>query len=453
MYKRTLIANRGEIALRILRALKELDVETVVVYTNVDKDLPFVKMADYSVCIGQDDSKNSYLNTYKILSVATMMKCDSIHPGIGFLAENDKFAKLCKKVGIDFIGPSAEHILLMGNKNKAKEVAIKCGLPTINGSYGSIHSIKEAADIAEKIGYPILLKAAYGGGGKGIRIVNSFDELQKIYNICVKEATAAFGNGELLIEKYIKNIRHIEVQIIGDKYGNLIHLGERECTIQRSKQKVIEETPSMNIQPIVREKLIADAVKLGKHLKYVGPGTVEFLVHPDGKYYFLEMNTRLQVEHTITELVTGVDIVKEQLRVSSGNELSIKQTDIQIKNYAIQARVLAEYFSNNMFKNSFGKIEHWHMPNGAGIRVDEGYDIESEVTPHYDSLLAKVCCYDKTKELAVKKLSFALKEIEILGIETNIPVLLEIINDEKFLCGNYNENFLEEIIKKMQKKV
>lgn len=451
MYKRTLIANRGEIALRILRVLNELNIESVVVYTNVDKDLPYVRLADYSVCIGQDNSKESYLDTYKILSVATMMNCDSIHPGIGFLAENDKFAALCKTIGINFIGPSPEHILLMGNKNSAKDVADECGLPVIRGGKQSVHSIEEAAEVAQEIGYPVLLKAAYGGGGKGIRVANSYCELQERYTICVKEAVAAFGNDELLIEQYIENTRHIEVQIIGDRYGNMVHLGERECTIQRLKQKVIEETPCMNIKKELREKLLSDSLKLGKYLKYEGPGTIEFLVQPDGKYYFLEMNTRLQVEHTITELITGIDIVKEQFKVSSGQELSIKQSDIRLNKYALQARILAESFSNEIFTNSFGRIEHWYMPSGAGIRVDAGYCAGATVTPYYDSLLAKVCCCDKTKEYAIKKLQFALREIEIKGVETNISILQRILKDKRFFSGEYNENFFEEITEKTKR--
>ena len=446
MYKKTLVANRGEIALRIIKALKELGVETVAVYSRADKDMPYTKMADHSICIGNSNASDSYLNTYKILSAATITKCDSIHPGIGFLAENDRFAKLCSQVGIDFIGPDSNHIYLMGNKSKAKEIAQECGLPIIKGGHEIINSADDCKNIATVIGYPVILKAVYGGGGKGIRVIESADDIKNGLELCKKEAKLAFNNCDIIVEKYLENMRHVEVQIIGDKYGNVIHLGDRECTIQRSKQKIIEEAPCLNINSETRKRLHVDAIKLAKHIGYVGPGTVEFIVLSDGSYFFLEMNTRLQVEHTITELVTGVDIVKEQIRVCSGENLSIYQSDVNINGYAIQGRVLAEAVKDG-FRPSFGKIINWHMPGGPGVRVDGGYSAGTTVSPYYDSLLAKICCYDQTKELAVKKMCLALREIEIKGINHNIAILKYIVNDTKFLNGDYNERYFDQLIK------
>lgn len=445
-YKRMLVANRGEIAMRIIKALKEMGIEAIAVYSKVDKELPYTRVADQKICIGKSNAKESYLDTYKILSAATVAGCDSIHPGIGFLAENSNFANLCKKVGIDFIGPSPENIETMGNKKKAKEIAELCGVPIVKGNIDPVKSADECIKIADEIGYPILLKAAYGGGGKGIRTVYSKHEMETNYRLCVKEAQAAFGNSEMIVEQYLENTRHVEVQILGDIHGNVIQLGDRECTIQRTKQKVIEEAPCQNIKGNIRENLQKDAVKLAKKIGYIGPGTVEFLVLPDGSYYFLEMNTRLQVEHTITELITGIDLVKEQIRVCSGEKLQIKQENINLNGYALQARIMAESAENG-FQPSFGKIEFWHMPGGAGVRVDSGYMLGAEVTPYYDSLLTKICCHDVTKELAVRKMIVAMKEIEISGIESNIKIIQRILNDSNFLCGNYDENYLENIAK------
>lgn len=442
-----LVANRGEIALRIIRTLKEMGIKTVAVYSKADKGMPYTKLADESICIGLLSSRDSYLNTYKILSVATMTGCDSIHPGIGFFAESDNFSKLCQKAGIHFIGASSEQIQNMGNKKSAKEIADRHGLPTIKGSSNPIQSIEDCIQSAEEIGYPVILKATYGGGGKGIRVIHSVDEIENCFELCRKEAQASFGNNEVILEQYLNNTRHVEVQIVGDKYGNVIHLGDRECTIQREKQKILEEAPCQNIDENIRQQLYDHAVRLGKAIGYVGVGTIEFLVLPDNRYYFLEMNPRLQVEHTITELITGIDIVKKQIQMCGGEKLSITQSDVSFTGYALQCRVLAESVKNG-FHPSIGIIDDWYMPGGLGVRVDSGYAVKTMVSPYYDSLLVKICCHTLTKVDAVNKMSIALQEIVIAGIENNIEVLKYIMADPEFLVGNYDEKYFAKVVEK-----
>lgn len=448
-YKKTLVANRGEIAVRVIKALKEMGIKTVAVYSYADRDALHTKIADESVCIGPANAIESYLNTYRILSAASMKQVDSIHPGIGFLAENSDFPELCNEYGLDFIGPSSDIINLMGNKDRAKKVARDCGLPIIKGSDSPVKSLDECRNIIKQIGTPVVLKAASGGGGKGIRIIADEMHINTSYNLCKKEAEAAFHNDDLIIEQFLQDTRHVEVQVLGDKYGNVIHLGDRECTIQRANQKLIEEARCININDEIREKLYTDAVKLAKHIGYVGAGTVEFLVLQNGKHYFLEMNTRLQVEHTITELVTGIDIVKEQIKVSGGEKLTIRQEDVQFKNYAMQCRILAEDVKDS-FVPSFGKISGLSLPGGFGVRVDSGFACNDTITPYYDSLLLKLCCFAADKESAIKKMRVCLEEIYIDGIHTNIDFLKFIINDQRLLEGTYNEKYVGEKILEYQ---
>ncbi len=440
-----LVANRGEIALRIIKALKEMGYKTIAIYSRVDADALYTKIADEKICVGPAESKNSYLDTYKIISIAKLKNVDAIHPGIGFLAENADFAELCKENGINFIGPDREIIEQMGNKNSSKKIAYECEIPIIKGGNESVNSLQECKEVIKGIGYPVVLKASFGGGGKGIRLVKTEEDLDSNYKLCLKEAEAAFSNCEMLIEQYIENTRHIEVQILADQYGNVIHLGNRECTLQRTNQKVIEEACSVNISKKLEEKLYQDAIKLAKKIKYVGPGTVEFLVLPDETYYFLEMNTRLQVEHTITELVTDVDIVKNQIRVFNGEKLKINPGNIAFDKYAIECRILAEDI-NGSFMPSLGEITNWNMPGGNGVRIDTGYKSHDIVSPYYDSLLVKICCVGKCKEEALKKMSICLTEAIVEGVKTNIDFLHHIIKDERFASGKYDSRYIDTVI-------
>lgn len=446
-YNKVLVANRGEIAVRIIKALRELGISTVAVYSNVDKDSPHLRIADEKVCIG--DAKDSYLNVYKILSVATKYNVDAIHPGIGFMAESGEFARLCEQYNIGFIGPSSSLIDAIGNKSNAKIIAKECQVPVIEGATAPVNSYDECEELGEIIGFPVLLKATHGGGGKGIRIVNEKEKLKDNYNLCKKEAIAAFNNNELLIEKAIQGFKHFEVQILGDTYGNVVHLGDRECTLQRANQKVIEEARCQNIAEEVRQKIYEDALKIARHINYVGPGTIEFLVLRSGAYYFLEMNTRLQVEHTITELITGIDIVKEQIRIFEGERLSVTQEDITYDGYALQCRILAEDTRKGGMP-SIGKIAKWNMPGGFNVRVESGYGCGTVVSPYYDSLIAKICCKAPDKAQAVKKMSVCLEEMEIEGISTNVDFLKYLLGKHEFLEGHYTEEFMSKILEEYQ---
>lgn len=440
--KKVLIANRGEIAVRIIHALKELDMKTVAVYSEADKGALFTRIADECICIGASESIDSYLDPYRILSAALLKKVDSIHLGIGFLSEDDNFSELCKKCGIKLIAPDSSIIKIMGKKDQAKRIAAECNLPIIPGSIKPVKNLQECKEVIRKIGIPVVLKASYGGGGKAIRIIKNSDEIDSGYELCRKEAEVAFGNSDIIVEKYLENTRHIEVQIIGDKFGKIIHLGDRECTLQRRNQKMVEEARSENISDKLRKQLYAEAIALAKHIGYIGPGTVEFLVLPDEKHYFLEMNTRLQVEHTITELITGIDIVKQQILVFDDQPITIQQENITFNQYALECRVLAENVEKN-FQPCVGKISKLSLPGGFGIRVDSGYRSGDYVTPYYDSLLLKLSCLAKDKTSAIKKMNLGLQELEIEGINTNIDFLKDIINDKRFLSGNYDEKFIE----------
>ena len=442
-----LIANRGEIAVRIIRACKEMNIKTVAVYSEMDKDAMHTRLADEAVCIGPANSGKSYLNLKNIIEAANITGADSIHPGFGFLSENSQFTKICEESNIKFIGPSYQVIELMGNKSNAKELMKSAGVPVIPGSDGSVKGLKDAIKIASKIGYPIMLKAAAGGGGKGIRIVNSPEELESSYNIVKQEAKISFNDDEIYIEKFVKNPRHVEIQILADEHGNVIHLGERDCSIQRKNQKIIEETPSTAIDDKLRTKMGEAAIKAAKVAGYTSCGTIEFLVDRDKYFYFMEMNTRIQVEHPITEERTGIDIVKAQIKIAAGEPLKLKQKDIEFKGHSMECRINAENPSKN-FMPCPGTITGLNLPGGNGVRVDtaiyEGYTIP----PSYDSMIAKIITHGDTRNEAISKMKRALEEIVIEGVETNIDFLFKIIKNPNFIRGNFDTSFIEtEILK------
>ncbi len=443
-----LIANRGEIAVRIIRACKEMNMKTVAVYSEADKDAMHTRLADEAVCIGPANPSKSYLNLKNIIEAANITKADSIHPGFGFLSENSQFAKICEESNIKFIGPSYKVIELMGNKSNAKELMKSAGVPVIPGSNGSVKGLKDATEIAKKIGYPVMLKAAAGGGGKGIRIVNNPAELESNYNIVKQEAKVSFSDDEIYIEKFIKNPRHVEIQILADEYGNVVHLGERDCSIQRRNQKVIEETPSTAIDDKLRSKMGEAAIKAAKAAGYSSCGTIEFLVDSDKNFYFMEMNTRIQVEHPITEERTGIDIVKSQIRIAAGEKLKLKQREIKFQGHSIECRINSEN-PDKGFMPCPGTITGLNLPGGNGIRVDtaiyEGYTIP----PNYDSMIAKIITHGDTRNEAISKMKRALEETVIEGVNTNIDFLFKIIKNPNFIRGNFDTSFIEsEILKK-----
>ena len=437
-----LIANRGEIAVRIIRACREMNIKTVAVYSEADKDALHTKLADEAVCIGPAESRKSYLNIKNIITAAYLTGSDSIHPGFGFLSENAEFAKICEESNIKFIGPKDEVIDLLGNKVKAKEMMIKAGVPVIPGSDGSVKSLDEALKISNEIGYPVMIKAAAGGGGKGIRICLNNEELVANFNLVKQEAKISFNDDEIYLEKFIKEPRHVEIQILADEHGNVIHLGERDCSIQRRHQKIIEETPSTYIDDKLRNKMGKAAVKAAKILGYTNCGTVEFLVDCDKNFYFMEMNTRIQVEHPITEMRTGIDIVKEQIRIAGGEKLKYKQDDIVFRGCSIEARINAENPDKN-FMPCPGKIIGVNFPGGNGIRIDtaiyEGY----EIPPFYDSMIAKIIVCGSTRNEAIAKLKRALEELVIEGVTTNRDFVYEIIKNKDFIRGTFDTSFIE----------
>ncbi len=440
MFKKILIANRGEIALRIIRTCKEMNIKTVAVYSTADSDSLHVKFADEAVCVGPPKSSNSYLNISSIIAAAEVTNADAIHPGYGFLSENVSFAEICKEHDIKFIGPDVSAIAKMGDKSTAKETMQKAGVPTVPGSGGLLKSLDNAKKIANEIGYPIMIKATAGGGGKGMRMVKTQSQLEKAWNEAKREAKASFSNDGLYMEKFIEEPRHIEIQILADKHGNISHLSERDCSIQRRHQKLIEETPSPFIDQQIREKMGDAAVKAAKYIKYEGVGTIEFLADKHKNFYFMEMNTRIQVEHPITEQVTGVDLIKEQIRVAAGEKIS--NQNYYPNGFSIECRINAEDPENN-FRPSPGKIKYLHLPGGHGIRIDthiySGYDI----VPFYDSMIAKLISTGSTREEAITKMERALNEFVIEGIKTTIPLHLKILKNKNFLKGNFTTNFLE----------
>ncbi len=440
-----LIANRGEIAVRIIRACKEMNIKTVAVYSDIDKDALHTRLADEAICIGPAVASKSYLNIKNIIEAAYITGSDSIHPGFGFLSENAEFAKICEESNIKFIGPSSKAINLLGNKSNSKEIMKQAGIPVIPGSEGSIKGLHDAIKIAEQIGYPVMLKAAAGGGGKGIRIANNSSELETNYNLVKQEAKNAFNDDEIYIEKFIKEPRHVEIQILADEHGNIVHLGERDCSIQRKNQKVIEETPSTIINEKLRNKMGNAAIKAAKAANYTSCGTVEFLVDEDKNFYFMEMNTRIQVEHPITEMRTGIDLIKEQIRIAAGEELKFKQKEIEFKGHSIECRINAENSIKN-FMPCPGKIKEINLPGGNGIRVDTAIYNGYTIPPNYDSMLAKIITYGVTRNEAIAKMKRALQELVIDGIETNIDFLLDIIRNPDFIRGNFNTSFIEDKI-------
>ena len=443
-----LIVNRGEIAVRIIRACKEMNIKTVAVYSEIDKDAMHTKLADEAICIGPASSNKSYLNFKNIIEAAHITGADGIHPGFGFLSENSQFAKICEESNIKFIGPKYQVIELLGNKSNAKKLMESAGVPVIPGSKGSVTGLTDAIKTAEKIGYPVMLKAAAGGGGKGIRIANNCEELEKNYNIVKQEAKISFNDDEIYMEKFIKNPRHVEIQILADEHGNVIHLGERDCSIQRRNQKVLEETPSTAIDDKLRNKMGEAAVKAAKVAGYTSCGTIEFLVDSDKNFYFMEMNTRIQVEHPITEERTGIDIVKEQIKIAAGETLKLKQKDVEFRGYSMECRINAENPSKN-FMPCPGTITGLNLPGGNGVRIDtaiyEGYTIP----PTYDSMIAKIITHGDSRNEAISKMKRALEETVIEGVDTNIDFLFKIIKNPNFIRGNFDTSFIEkEILKK-----
>lgn len=443
MIKKVLIANRGEIAVRIIRACRDLGIEAVAVYSEADKDALHVQLADEAYCIGPKASKESYLNVTNIISIAKLTECDAIHPGYGFLAENADFAELCRECNITFIGPSPEAINKMGTKDIARETMKEAGVPIVPGSQGIINEIEEAIELANSMGYPVIIKATAGGGGKGIRVAKTEEELIKGINITQQEAATAFGNPGVYIEKYIEDFRHVEIQVMADQHGNVIHLGERDCSIQRRLQKLLEESPSPALTPEIREKMGEAAVKAAKAVDYTGAGTIEFIYdYRNQIFYFMEMNTRIQVEHPVTELVTGVDLVKEQILVASGKPLSIKQEEVTFTGWSIECRINAENPAKN-FMPSAGKIEMYLPPGGLGIRVDSAAYPGYEIPPYYDSMIAKVISYGSTREEAIARMRRALNEFVVEGIHTTIPFHLRLLEHDTFVKGDFNTKFLE----------
>ncbi|SFA41834.1 acetyl-CoA carboxylase, biotin carboxylase subunit [Anoxybacillus pushchinoensis] len=443
MIKKLLIANRGEIAVRIIRACKELGIETVAVFSEADREALHVQLADEAYCIGPKTSKDSYLNFTNIMSVATLTQCDAIHPGYGFLAENADFAELCRECNITFVGPSPEAITKMGTKDVARETMRQAGVPIVPGSQGIIESVDEAIALANEIGYPVIIKATAGGGGKGIRVARNEQELIKGITITQQEAATAFGNPGVYIEKYIEDFRHVEIQVLADTYGNVIHLGERDCTIQRRLQKLLEETPSPVLDEQMRQQMGEAAVKAAQAVQYTGAGTVEFIYdYRNRQFYFMEMNTRIQVEHPVTEMVTGVDLIKEQIRVASGEKLSLKQEDVTFNGWSIECRINAENPSKN-FMPSAGKIQMYLPPGGFGVRVDSAAYPGYTIPPYYDSMIAKLIVHAPTREEAIARMKRALSEFVIEGVHTTIPFHLKLLEHEKFVEGNFNTKFLE----------
>jgi acetyl-CoA carboxylase biotin carboxylase subunit len=440
MFQKILIANRGEIAVRIIRTCMYMGIKTVAVYSEADKDSLHVQLADESVCIGGNRSQDSYLNMENIITASINKGAEAIHPGFGFLSENPRFAELCETVGIHFIGPKSKAIELMGNKSKAREIMINAQVPVVPGSEGSVANLAEAKKIMEEIGYPVLIKASAGGGGKGMRIAYSDHEFAIAFETAKSEAKKAFGDDTMYLEKYIENPKHIEFQVLCDKYGNIIHLGERDCSIQRRNQKVIEEAPSL-ISDKLRKEMSQAAIKACRSVKYENAGTIEFLVKDD-LFYFIEMNTRIQVEHPVTEMVTGIDIIREQILIAAGEKLSYKQEEIKLMGHSIECRINAEN-PKLAFRPSPGHIDLLHIPSGPGVRCDSFVYQGFSIPPYYDSMIAKLIVHGQTRDMAIKKMQAALEEFVLGGIQTNQSFLYMILQDPKYKKGLFNTSFIE----------
>ena len=446
MFKKVLIANRGEIAVRVIRACRELGIPTVAVYSQADAKSLHVRLATDAYCIGPAPSGESYLNIPAIITTAIMTGCDAIHPGYGFMSERADFAEVCEQQGIKFIGPSSEAMRKMGDKATARRTMIENDVPVTPGT-GIVKTVEEVQEFGNRVGYPIILKATAGGGGKGMRVCRNDEDVKINMELCQAEAKNFFGNPDVYAEKFLENPRHIEVQIIGDSFGNVVHLGERDCSIQRRQQKLLEEAPSPAINEETRQQMGAAAVRAAKAINYEGAGTCEFLLDHDGRWYFMEMNTRIQVEHCVTEMVANVDLVREQIMVASGEPLSYTQDDIKLKGHAIECRINAENPAKNFMPNP-GKISGYLAPGGFGIRVDSHVYQDYEIPPHYDSMIGKLICWGRDRNEARRRMYRALKEYVVTGVETTIPFHQEIVEDEVFMSGNFNTGFIEEFYKR-----
>ena len=448
-FKKILIANRGEIALRIIRACRELNIKTVAVYSTADESSLHVKLADEAICIGPPAPKLSYLNMMSLLSAAEVTGADASHPGYGFLSENAEFARLVRQCNLTFIGPTPENIEAMGEKTRARAKARESGVPMLPGTLSAVDGVESAVKAANEIGYPVILKAAAGGGGRGIFIIRSEADLADSFQRCSEEARAAFGDGSLYVEKFCEFPRHVEIQVACDKFGNRVFLGERDCSVQRRHQKLVEEAPSPVLTPEIRKQMGEASLALCKHVGYESVGTVEFLVDQDRKFYFMEMNTRIQVEHTVTEMITGIDLIKEQIRIAAGEELSVSQKDIVLTGHAIEVRINAE--DPETFHPCPGKITALHLPGGFGVRIDSFIYDEYKVVPFYDSMLAKLIVHARTRDDAIAKMRQALDEFKVNGIKTTIPLFKEIFTSQAFVESNYTTRFIEEFFAEKSK--
>lgn len=448
MFKKILIANRGEIAVRIIRTCHELGIETVAIYSTADANSLHVQLSDQAVCVGGPKASDSYLNMKNILMAATTLGCDAVHPGFGFLSENARFARLVEECGMTFIGPGGDVIDLMGNKSAARKLMIEADVPVVPGSQGSIKTVEEAIACANEIGYPVLIKAAAGGGGRGMRKAFNEEEIVKAFETAKAEAKACFGDDEMYIEKLILDPKHIEFQILADNFGHVVHLGERDCSMQRRNQKMIEEAPSKALTPLLREKMGADAIKAAKAANYTNAGTIEFVLDKEGNYYFIEMNTRIQVEHPVTEMITGIDLIREQIRIASNQPLSFKQNEIKLNGHAIECRINAEDFRNN-FAPCPGVVDSLHIPGGLGVRVDtalyQGYRISS----HYDSMVAKVIVHGNNRLEAIRRMRRVLEELVINGVETTQELQYFILHHPDYIKGNFTTSFIENNLDEM----
>ena len=445
MFRKILIANRGEIALRIIWACRELGIKTVAVFSSADADSLHVKFADEEVCIGPPPNKDSYLNVSAVISAAEITGAEAIHPGYGFLAESAHFAEICRECGLIFIGPEAEVIRRMGEKAEARKAMRETGVPTLPGSEGLVGDSEEAREVAEKVGYPVFIKAAAGGGGRGMRVVGTASEMEKQLGAARSEAGSAFGVSDVYIEKYLVEPRHVEFQVLGDSHGNLLHLYERECSIQRRHQKLIEESPSTALDGALRGRMARAAIRAARAVSYVNAGTVEFLLDPGGEFYFIEMNTRIQVEHPVTEMVTGIDLIKEQIRIAAGEPISFTQDEVAARGHAIECRINAE--DPDTFAPCPGTIKTFHLPGGPGIRVDTACYAEAVVPPYYDSMIAKVIAHGNTRGEAILRMRRALESFVVEGIKTNVAMQQRIVTDEDFVRGRISTGFMERLTK------
>ena len=444
MFGKILIANRGEIAVRIIRACREMGIRTVAVYSEADKDALHTQLADEAVCIGKAASTDSYLNMERILSATIATKAEAIHPGFGFLSENSRFVEMCEKCNVAFIGPSAEVISRMGNKSEAKNTMRKAKVPVVPGTKEPVYTVAQAQEAVKEIGFPVMIKASAGGGGKGMRVARDEKEFGKLFETAQQESIHSFSDNTMYLERFVENPRHVEVQILADKYGNVIHLGERDCSVQRRHQKMIEESPCIAISDKLRKKMGETAVLAAKAAGYESAGTIEFLLDQSGEFYFMEMNTRIQVEHPVTEMVTGLDLVKEQIRIASGEKLSCHQKDIKVQGHAIECRINAEDPSKK-FRPSPGMIKNIHFPGGNGVRIDSSIYQGYTIPPNYDSMICKVIVHDKDRTSAINKMQSVLGELVIEGVKTNIDFQFDIISNERFRKGEINTHFIKDV--------